>query len=78
MLRESARVVMETHEIGVNVVGTMHDQRETLLRSNTKVRCLRERLFVTDCTVMSGAAPRRAIRPSDARDTHCRNGTPLL
>ncbi len=38
MLRGTARVVMETQEIGGNVVVSLHDQRETLLRSNAKVR----------------------------------------
>ena len=38
MLHATARLVAETQEIGVNVIGGLHEQRLALIRSNEKVR----------------------------------------
>lgn len=37
-LEETRRTIMETEEVGVNIMGNLHSQRETLLRAHEKVK----------------------------------------
>lgn len=37
-LQETRRTLMETEEVGVNIMGNLHTQRETLLRAHDKVK----------------------------------------
>ena len=37
-IRESRRIALETEDLGVSILGDLHQQRETLLHSHNKVR----------------------------------------
>lgn len=38
VLEDTRRTIMETEEVGVGIMGNLHEQRETLLRAHDKVK----------------------------------------